>query len=150
MSPQEAQAQAMLWVLREERKSEKEITITTLNNYWVKHKLDVLPPGLAYLMLECGQVVGYRVADRWLYNAINGCGLDPFCLVRGRLSPQDVLIVSKRILELRRRRERVSPSWQREYQKCTNRVNRVQSRVLQLVHEQIRDEFVGVGNVVAS
>lgn len=145
MTPQEVQAQAMLWVLREEKRSD--LDITTLNNYWIEHRLDELPPGLAYLMLECGQVVGYRIADGWLYNAVSCSGLDPFCLVRGRLSPQDVLVVSKRVLELRRRRERVSPSWQREYQKFTNRVNRVQGRVLQLVHEQIRSEF---GNTNAS
>ncbi len=132
---QELQAQIMLWVLKEERSSE----LTSLVQAWHDHTLALLPPCLAYLVLECGQAVSYRVALGWLDDSCARFGVHHPSGQLAGLDATAALEVAQGMLGFRRRRDRVDPSWGRNHHHLTNRTNRVAGRVLQLVKAQIRD-----------
>lgn len=125
-------------MLQEERRGD----VQELDKAWRDHRLAQLPPALGYLLLECGTCVGYRAAFGWYHRAIFDDGHSVAALADPSFfTPRRTLEVARAILAARRRRERVLPTWRRDYQVLTNRVNRVQGRVLRLVREQIRDSL---------
>lgn len=126
----------MLWVLQEERRGD----VQELDKAWRDNGLALLPPALGYLILECGASAGYRAAVGWYHRAIFGDGTSmEDSTSPGFFTPRRTLEVAQAVLAARRRRERVLPTWKRDYQAFTNRTNRVQGRVLKLVREQVRD-----------
>lgn len=125
-------------MLREERKGD----VRELDQAWRDNRLDELPPALGYLLLECGTCASYRAALGWYRGAVSSLGAgveavpDP-----AFFTPRRTLEVAQAVLAARRRRERTSLAWRRDYQQLTNRVNRVQGRVLRLIREQVRESL---------
>jgi len=116
---------AKTWVLKDEHVT----SLPGLGCLWDGLRLDQVPSGLDYYLLDCAVCFTAQVTEQWL------------ALVTATKSPSGQLRVIEDMgievvisgLELfRRRRIKADPEWQRHGSEWSNRCNRVRRRALAL------------------
>ena len=125
---------AKAWVLKDEHVT----SLPGLGHLWDGLRLDQVPSGLDYYLLDCAVCFSAVTAGQWLD------------LVTATKSPSGQLRVIEEMgldvvisgLELfRRRRIKADPDWQRYGSEWSNRCNRVRRRALTLAEaEPMADE----------
>lgn len=109
---------------------------------WDSAKLDDFPVGLDYLVFECSLVAGRATSERWLRDAVLERGYITDDLVGDGAEGSAIRTVARTIIWKWRRRERALLRAGECPSAMTNRINRVERRVMSMISEW----EVGIGH----
>lgn len=130
-------AQLEIGVLEDElSRLDREAARDILSDTWARHRLDFVPLGLDYFLLDCGIVCGFPCTVRWVASSLqlNDTYPDSEKVVEllRELGPFRTSLLISQVTFSRRRRHKTEPGWFKYSQIKTNRVNRVQHRALKM------------------